>query len=272
MLNRSKCNPVFTNRFKLILGLFLIIIMALSNPLTARADFLAPNPPPALYVLDEADILSEATENKIIATSQALQSTTKAQVAVVTLGSLNGSVISDAGLAIARKWKLGDSELNNGLLILVAPSERMGNRARIEVGYGLEGAIPDSKAGYILDECLVPSFTSNSFDDGILATYMTVVNVIAQEYGVIVPLDANYVYPVEEQDNSEASPWQTLLLFAAVILFFGTDFIFFNGFITSLILSALSGFGGRGGGRGGGFGGGGSFGGGGGFGGGGSSR
>ena len=92
------------------------------------------------FVADEADVLSSNTEAVINSYLYDLQQKTKADIAVVTLKSLNNRPIDEVALNIAREYKLGDKNLNNGALVLVVPKDK---EARIEIGYGLEGAITD---------------------------------------------------------------------------------------------------------------------------------
>jgi len=180
------------------------------------------------------------------------------------------------GLQIGRQWQLGDAQLNNGVLILVVPSAR---QSRIEVGYGLEGALPDGKTGRIQDDYMLPYFRTNDYDQGLLNGYKAVVAEVAREYEVTLNISPTEPVPVDT--NSRSAPWWvTVLWIVGLISLLWIDQRFFNGFILGVIMGVLSTMF-RGGGRGGGFGGGGfggggfgggRSGGGGSFGGGGSSR
>ncbi|NLN86576.1 MAG: TPM domain-containing protein [Syntrophomonadaceae bacterium] len=244
---------------------------------TGLAQAAIPAPPPELYVLDQAGVMSSDTKSAIINTSQELARQTKAQVAVVTLSSLEGQTIEEVGLQIGRQWQLGDAQLNNGVLILVVPSAR---QSRIEVGYGLEGALPDGKTGRIQDDYMLPYFRTNDYDQGLLNGYKAVVAEVAREYGVTLN-DSPPQLPEVDTSNQSAPWWVTVLWIVGLISLLWVDQRFFNGFILGVIMGVLSTMfrgGGRGGGGfgGGGFGGGGfgggRAGGGGSFGGGGSSR
>jgi uncharacterized protein len=244
----------------------LIFLLVFIWPSVAPAAVTVPKPSPELYVLDQAGVISDETEAMIIKTSQDLEQKTKAQVAVVTLNTLDGQPIEDVALAIGRQWQLGDKELNNGLLILVVPSER---KARIEVGYGLEGALPDAKTGRIQDQFMLPAFREGNYNLGISNGYKVIVAEIAKEYGVTVNI-TGVNQPVQDEPVArEISAWQVILGAFGLMLLMWLDMRFFNGFFLGLIIGSLFRGGGRGGG--GGFGGG-RSGGGGSFGGGGSSR
>ncbi|MGE5418238.1 MAG: TPM domain-containing protein [Acidobacteriota bacterium] len=246
-----------------VLGLMfvMIILLSLFASLT-QAAVDVPALPQSVYILDQAGVLSDQTESAIVATSRDLAAKTKAQVAVVTLKSLDGQAVEEVGLAILRDWGLGDKQLNNGVLILVVPSER---KARIEVGYGLEGALPDGKTGRIQDQYMLPSFKLGNYDEGIMRGYSAVIKEAAKEYNVQVDILQNSDYSSRQAPvDKRGSKWSTVLIVILILLLLWLDNRFLNGFLTGLLLGFLlrGGFGG--GGRGGGDSGGGGSGGGGG--------
>lgn len=138
-----------------------------------------PEPPEQFYCLDEADMLSTSTENAIISSSKDLADQSGAQIVVLTVASLKDAVLEDYALEILRQWGIGDSEKDNGVLVLIARDER---KSRIEVGYGLEGALPDGKTGRIQDENLIPYFQEGQFDTGVLMTYNALLKEVCAEY------------------------------------------------------------------------------------------
>ena len=219
-----------------------------------------PSPPADLYVLDQASVMSSETRSMIISTSQDLARQTKAQVVVVTLDTLNDQVLEEVSLAILREWGIGDKELNNGVLILLVPSE---HKSRIEVGYGLEGVLTDGKTGRIQDEYMLPYYKQEQYDLGLRNGYLAVVQEVAKEYNVTLTQSQDYQpTPAETDTGSQPTPtWLKLLGIFMVILLIWLDHRFLNGFILGMILSGLlrgggRGGGGFGGGSGGGFGGG----------------
>lgn len=227
---------------------------------TAGATLVIPQPEPNLYVLDEANVISSATEAMIVSTSEELHGKTKAQVAVVTLKSLNDQSLEEVSLGILRQWKLGDQKLNNGLLILVVPSEHL---SRIEVGYGLEGALPDAKTGRIQDEYMIPAFEEGNYDLGLRNGYQVLVSEVAKEYNVKINNQPNNTpAPVETKEKTPV--WLNILGIIGLLVLVWLDYRFLNGFIFGFLIGTLfRGGGGFGGGRGGNSGGGGSGGGGG---------
>ncbi len=241
----------------------LVFILLFLFPATGLA-LNIPEPPSGLYVLDEAGVMSNETKNMVLNTSQELNRQTKAQVAVVTLKTLGGQSIEDVALGIGRKWGLGDKQLNNGIVILVVTTDK---ESRIEVGYGLEGALPDGKTGRIQDEYMLPYFQQGEYDLGLANGYKAVITEVAQEYGATINIGTTAT-PLTSPVQKKAPTWVTVLGVIGLIVLIWLDNRFLNGFFLGMILGMLM-RGGRGGG--GGFGGG-NSGGGGSFGGGGSSR
>ena len=115
---------------------------------------------------------------------------------------------------------------------------------RIEVGYGLEGAINDGKAGEILDQYTIPYFQKGKFGPGVMETYKVLVGEVSKEYGVSIDGSRTYA----KQDSIELSPFQLLLIGVGILALIIVDMTFFGGAITQSILLILAS--GRGGGSG----------------------
>jgi uncharacterized protein len=248
-----------------LLAVLILVFIAIATPLRA-ADLSIPQPNRDFYVLDQANVLDQTTKQLIIQTSASLAQKTKAQIVVVTVNSLSGTAPEEYALSILRGWGIGDKTLNNGLLILVSPTDRV---SRIEVGYGLEGALPDAKTGQIQDEYMLPYFQKNDYNRGILNGYSALAKEVAKEYQVSLEINSPHAFKAAASAASNPLPiWAEVLLGLLFLLLIYIDHRAFNGFFFGLILGML--FWGRGG-RGGGGGGGGGFSGGGGSGGGGGS-
>ena len=141
-------------------------------------------------VVDEAGILSESTEQQIGLLIRSHQDSTSNQLAVLTVSSLEGEVLEDYSLRVARTWGLGQADKNNGVLLLVAVAER---KIRIEVGYGLEGDLPDITAKRIIDGDMTPYFRQGDFDNGILLGVRGVLEAIEGTYepgDFVIPTDS----------------------------------------------------------------------------------
>ncbi len=137
---------------------------------------------PFNHVVDLADIVEPEIEAGLNRYLLELEQKTTAQVIVLTITSLEDQPIEDLALDIAHnKWKLGQKGKDNGLLLLVALQDR---KYRFEVGYGLEGVLPDSLVGSIGRDYLVPYFKEGNYSKGITAGTLAVINTIAAEAGV----------------------------------------------------------------------------------------
>jgi uncharacterized protein len=123
-------------------------------------------PIPALSgrVVDQAGILTSSEESRLTTKVKDLEDKTSIQLVVVTLSSLRGSPIEDWGLALGRTWGIGQKGKDNGALLIVAPNDR---ELRIEVGYGLEGTLPDAVSKLIIENGITPRFRANDYAGGI---------------------------------------------------------------------------------------------------------
>jgi uncharacterized protein len=95
----------------------------------------------------------------------AFERDTTSEIAIVVIRSLDGVSIEEAAVKLFQMWGIGKKNRDNGLLFLWSTGDR---RVRVEVGYGLEGALPDGKVGAILDQYVIPRFRANQFDQGVL--------------------------------------------------------------------------------------------------------
>src|SRR5215472_4897851 len=117
-------------------------------------------------VVDGANILSAATKEDLTTKLAALEQKTSRQLVVVTIPSLQGYEISDYGYQLGRAWGIGQAKMNNGILLIVAPTE---HKVRIEVGYGLEPIVTDALSSVIIQTQVLPKFRSGDFNGGVEA-------------------------------------------------------------------------------------------------------
>ena len=117
-------------------------------------------------VVDKADLLSPAQEAALSEESAALDKATGHQFVIVTVPDLGGHSIEDYGVYLGRYWGIGRKGVNDGVLLLVAPTER---KVRIEVGYGLEKALSDPRAAEIIAHDILPRFKAGDLPGGIVA-------------------------------------------------------------------------------------------------------
>src|SRR6202000_487824 len=132
--------------------------------LTPRAGAAPPFPALSGRVVDDAHILNGETVDDVSQKLAALEAKTSRQLVVVTLPSLQGYDISDYGYQLGRAWGIGQAKLNNGVLLIIAPTE---HKARIEVGYGLEPILTDALSSVILQTTGLPKFRSGDFNGGV---------------------------------------------------------------------------------------------------------
>jgi uncharacterized protein len=134
-------------------------------PATAAVDSSAEPKFPVLSgrVVDDANILSQTTKDDLTGKLAALEKKTSRQLVVVTIPSLGGYEISDYGYQLGRAWGIGQKTLNNGILLIVAPTE---HKVRIEVGYGLEPIVTDALSEVIIQTQVLPKFRTGDFNGG----------------------------------------------------------------------------------------------------------
>ena len=228
-------------------------------------DFIKPTK--EFFVNDFAEVITAEDRQAIYSQGAALQEKTDSQAVVITVEELDGEPIEEYALEIGREWGVGDEEKDNGIVVLLSEKDR---EIYIAVGYGLEGALPDSKVGRIIDTYAMPKLSTNNFSGGLLDVYNAIVNEIYLEYGI--ETTPNYI-PIENlpETQKENSTSKVIISWIVLVVLVVLYIIIFGGRGGLFIFGAPRFFGGgfggfRGGGHGGfgGFsGGGGSFGGGG---------
>jgi uncharacterized protein len=116
-------------------------------------------------VVDDAHVLSAQTQSDLTAKLADLEGKTGRQLVVVTLASLQGDDIDDYGYQLGRTWGIGQKGQDNGVLLIVAPTE---HKVRIEVGYGLEPVITDALSNQILQTQVLPKFRGGDVEGGVV--------------------------------------------------------------------------------------------------------
>jgi len=142
--------------------------IALAAVLLAAASAAAARDVPYLSgrVNDTAGMIPAEVRDRLESKLAAFEKQTGAQVAVLTIDSLDGEVLEDYSLKVAQTWKLGRKGVDDGVLLLIAKGDR---KMRIEVGYGLEGKLTDAQCRRILDDVVRPAFRNGDFGGGIEA-------------------------------------------------------------------------------------------------------
>jgi uncharacterized protein len=252
--------------------LIITFILILFVQLISYGDIVIPKPTDIFYVNDFANVIDAGVEESIRQVNLKYENTEeKPQIVVATVENMQGLDENSYAIELFEKWKIGNLKYDNGILILLAIEER---RIKIETGYGIEGAIPDSVAGRILDSS-TDYLSSSDYSKGIENIFFQLAIKVNEEYNydenvIFGNVDVNYE---ENQNNNASSTVYSIVRVIVIILLV----IFFGGFgggpgkkrrrggfyIPPSVFRGISG---------GGFGGGGSFGGGGRSGGGGAGR
>jgi uncharacterized protein len=242
-------------KVKRVFSILLVFFTCFMCALNALAeDVQIPAPIGDIYVQDFANVLNESERANLINIGRSIEDQTTAQIAVLTVDTIGERTIEDFANAAFRQYGIGNKKENNGVLLVLSMQER---KVRIEVGYGLEGRIPDGKAGRILDEYAIPYLKNQQPNNAIVETYQVLANEVLAEYGK----SGEVVSKQTTDEKGIGIPGWLIVIVVIVVVFL--DFKFFGGTLTYLLFSIVSRGGGRGGGGGSRGGGGGSSGGGG---------
>src|SRR5450830_954238 len=206
---------------------------------TALAVFAVNFPALTGRIVDQANIIPAETRSAIEPKLADLEAKSGIQLVVATVTSLEGQEVEQYANELFRSWKLGEKAKNNGVLLLVAPTER---RVRIEVGYGLEGTLTDALSKVIITNAITPRFKSGDFSGGIsrgIDDIITVLTTDASEWGKRPSLR------LDSQQSTDPFNWLIVLLVIAIgaglIVSPGFRWVFFN-----IVLNILASSGGSG--------------------------
>jgi uncharacterized protein len=196
------------NRFLAVLWLALF---ALATPAAAQNY----PPRPATPVLDQAGVLRPEQVVDISSKAQALYSGSGRTFFVAIVTSLDGATVEDYGGGLLRAWKVGDAKKDDGVILLVAPTER---KVRIETGYGAEGFLPDILAGRIIRDTIVPRFKAGDMGGGVVAGADQIIRQMS------LPLDEQQanVAAAERQQSRAGAEVGFIPVIVIVIIFFVT--------------------------------------------------
>ncbi len=169
----SVIQPSNRSRRPVLVSLFIFALLTpFSSHLLAAPQF----PKLSGHVVDDANLLSVSERKHLSSLLREHESRTTNEVVVVTLKSLQGYSISDFGLQLGRYWGLGKQGKGNGVLLIIAPSER---EVRIEVGRGLENLLTDKISRDIIESRIVPAFRVEKFETGIRRGTEEILGVLA---------------------------------------------------------------------------------------------
>lgn len=176
----------------------LISLLILLFPLKSLASLPAI---PSDFYYDELGMLDYSAKENITKTNKELASKTGSQVMVATVKNTNGLPARDLGPQIFNKWKIGDQDKKNGVLILISEDDLSGKReVFITTGYGIEGRLNDGKVGRIIDNFMLEDLKDGNYSKAINEGFNAIVAEVADEYNV--KLDGNYDYYLNENAGS----------------------------------------------------------------------
>ena len=172
-------------------------------------------------VIDQANILNPQEKQRLEAQLRTIYQNGLAQAAVVIVPTTNGMPIFDYALQVAEKWQLGNKDIDDGLLMVVAVNDR---DMYILTGYGLEGVLPDAAVNRIIREDITPLFKQNNYGAGILAGVTALQSRLSADPEVLARADAQAAERTAQQGSDEL-PSPIFLFVMAMI---------FGSFITSI--------------------------------------
>ena len=174
------------------------------------------------HVNDFANVLDASTKQKLETILTNFEQRTGAQIAVVTIASLQDRPIEDYANALYRAWGIGaksGANKDKGALLLIAPNDR---KSRLEVGYGLEGDLPDGLAGEMLRR-MRPDFQQKQWSQGVTIGVRTLVDTLAQKWNISIDgIDQQYAYappPADETLGAGSVLLGVLCIFVGIIIF-----------------------------------------------------
>jgi len=199
---------------------FSIVAVGLLNTFA----WAVPNyPKPQGYVTDAANVLDAAARQQLESQLATFKKSTSIEIAVVTVPSLEGETVETYANGLFSQWGIGKKNKNNGLLILVAPTE---HKTRIEVGYGLEPVLTDGQAGEIIREQMIPRFKEGDYGQGVIGSVSVLEGILTGKQAPPEPPSAERI-PIRGLGTLGviglfALPFTTIAaIFAALLFFFG---------------------------------------------------
>ncbi len=183
-------------------------------------------------VVDEAGILDSPARAALTRSLADLEDKTTDQLVVVTVKSLQGNTIETYGYQLGRHWQIGQQGKNNGVLLIVAPGER---KVRIDVGYGLEWALTDAIAKFIVETSILPRFRANDYPGGIKRGVEDVIQVLTGDSAEYQQRARNATS--RHRDNSPSGFFKGILTQFSLV--FGIVFILLGLKVMHALLIAL---------------------------------
>ncbi|MGL4764367.1 MAG: TPM domain-containing protein [Aeromonas sp.] len=186
----------------MMLRWFLPCLLLWASALQAAPDF----PTLSGRVVDEASLMSRKQAHQLTQQLAAFEKRSGIQLVVVSVDSLQGETIEEYGYQLGRHWGIGQKGKDNGVLLLIAQDER---KVRIEVGYGLEGDLPDAIAANIIQTRILPAFKRGDMVAGVVAGSQAIMQALGGQYR---PTDN------ASKEDKLGGPWLFILMVIAMIV------------------------------------------------------
>lgn len=195
-------------------------------------------PDPEGWVNDYAQTISSEFESKIEGLAVEVERKTGVEMTVVTVENMQGWTVEEYASRLYEAWGIGKRGLDNGVLLLLAMEER---KVRIETGYGLEGILPDGRAGEILDRYALPDFRDGAYGSGLYRSLVAVAAIIAEDRGVTITGTERIRFRSERPESRGGSGLFFIIVFVFLMI------VTRGRILPWLIFSMMMGSGGRGG-------------------------
>lgn len=193
-------------------GALLLVLVA---AVLFLSGFSFPANPQENFVVDTTRTLNVEVKNLVNGVNKSFEPT-GAQIVVVMIDTLAGDSIEEYAVELFRTWGIGDQEKNNGVLILIALDD---HEMRIEVGYGLEGDIPDGVAGRIIRNVMTPAFKDNDYNGGVIGAVNAIAERIAEAYDITLNVDGYESVDIgNDHDDYDGLEWLPILFMVAILL------------------------------------------------------
>lgn len=220
-------------KWKLISSLFIIQLITFT---IAYSISTLPTPTSLKYLNDYVGLINEPEKGNILGIGKELEDKTGAQGVIVVVDSLNGDAVENYALNLFRSWGIGQKGKDNGFLILLAINEKTW---RVEVGRGVEGIIPDALSNRVMEDLAKPSFIEGNYSQGLLNSYSTFCDLVAEENGVTLNKSLHITLPNYNTNNNPSSFPGGGILGGIIAILFLLDIIFNRGRISSTMLQLI---------------------------------
>lgn len=189
-----------------------LVLIALGVSLSAQTF-----PKPTGRVNDFANVIDSAVETALDQRIDQLEQKTTSEIAVVTVTSLDGMEVEEYANKMFKAWGIGQAKQDNGVLVVVSPTDRA---MRIEVGYGLEGVLPDGLAGQIIREDFIPRFRDGDFSGGINTGVNHVIDIV-EKHQVLTPEEVAKLNESNQSGQAERPPYWLIIPFFGLFVTIG---------------------------------------------------